>query len=163
MLFSYDYTQTMLLVLSYMIIYNLTSLLLFSTLMQIINTNIKTTYSFSNIGASNVFTKFLGLSILSMAGVPPLLGFFSKIFVFVLISNSSIFILFPPFFILLFVGLYFYVQNLRFLNSTNNSNTNLISELHGRLNFLYFTFSLPVAFFIVFGFCYVDDLLLAVS
>jgi len=163
MLLSYDYTQTMILVLSYMILYNLTSFLLFSTIMQIVNTNFKTLYSFSNLGASNIFTKFLGLSLLSLAGVPPLVGFFSKIFVFVLISNSSLFILFPSFFALLFIGLYFYIQNLRFLNSTAKSTTSLVVELHSRFNFLYFTFALPLSFFIIFGFCYVDDLLLLVS
>ena len=163
MLLSYDYTQTMILVLSYMILYNLTSFLLFSTIMQIVNTNFKTLYSFANIGASNIFTKFLGLSLLSLAGVPPLVGFFSKIFVFVLISNSALFVLFPSFFALLFIGLYFYVQNLRFLNSTSKSNVSLVVELHSRFNFLYFTFALPLSFFIIFGFCYVDDLLLLVA
>ena len=163
MIFSYDYTQTMLLVLSYMIIYNVTSFLLFSTIMQLVNTNIKTLYSFSALGSSSLFTKLLSLSILSLAGVPPLLGFFSKVFVFVLISNSNLFILFPPFFILLFTGLYFYIQNLRFLNSTSKSHLVYINELQLRTNFLYFNFSLPLSFFIIFGFCYIDDLLLLAS
>ena len=163
MLFSYDYMQTMTLVLSYTIIYNVTSFLLFSTVMQVVSTDIKTLYSLANLGASNIYAKLLGLCILSLAGVPPLVGFFAKIFAFVLLSNSNLFLLFPPLFILLFVGLYFYVQNLRFLNSTNLPNVSPLVELNTRPNFSYFVFAFPIAFLIVFGFCYIDDLLLLAS
>lgn len=158
MLFSYDYTQIMLLVLSYMVIYNLTSFVIFFTLLQIVGSSLKTTYSFASLGASNIFTKILGISILSLAGVPPLLGFFSKVFIFVLISNSNFLALYLPFFILLFISLYFYVQNLRFLNSTNNVSLVLPSELSPRLNILYFTFTTPIIMLLLFGFCFVDDL-----
>ena len=163
MLLNYDYFQVMLLVLTYMVIYNITSFLLFSTLMQALTMDFKTLFSLSNLGPSEILTKVLSLSILSLAGVPPLLGFFSKIFVFVLISASHLFILFPAFFILLFIGLYFYVQNLRFLNATNAPSLVLISELSLRTHLLYYTFSLQISFIIIFGFCYVDDLLIALS
>lgn len=163
MLFTYDYTQTMVLVLSYTLIYNLTSFLLFSTIMQVTSTDVKTLYSLASLGASNIYAKILGMCVLSLAGVPPLVGFFAKIFAFVLLSNSNLFLLFPPFFILLFVGLYFYVQNLRFLNSTNLPTASSLSELQTRPNITYFSYSLPISFFIIFGFCYVDDLLLLAS
>ena len=146
-----------------MVIYNITSFLMFATIMQLLNTNIKTLFSFSNLDTGNVFTKVLSLVILSLAGVPPLVGFFSKIFVFVLVSNSNLFILFPPFFILLFTGLYFYIQNLRFLNSTNAPSMSFPSELSTRVSPLYFSMTLPIVFFILFGFCYVDDLFLVLS
>lgn len=159
MLFNYDFLQTMLLLLTYMLIYNLTSFLLFTTVLQSTGTNVKTLFSFSNFGATNIFTKILSLVILSLAGVPPLLGFFSKIFVFVLISGSNLGILFPSFFVLLFIGLYFYIQNLRFLSSTNASLPTSQVELSLRNNFAYFYTAIPLSFFIIFGFCYVDDLL----
>jgi len=163
MLFNYDYIQSIMLIFSYMLIYNITSFLLFSTIMQIVNTDIKTLFSFSNLGASNIFTKIISLTLLSLAGVPPLLGFFSKVFVFVLISNSQLSLLFLPFFILLFVGLYFYVQNLRFLNSTSTNNISYSNELSTRLSFTYFALMLPIAFLLTFGFCYVDDLFILSS
>lgn len=153
----------MLLVLSYMVIYNLTSFLFFSTLLQASTTKLQTLYSFASIGASTIQSKLLSLSILSLAGVPPLLGFFSKVFVFTLVSNSNLFLLFPPLFILLFVGLYFYIQNMRFLNATNKSNYLHKVELQLRTNTTHYVYNFMIAFALIFGFCYVDDLLLIVS
>lgn len=163
MLINYDALQTLTLVLSYMIIYNLTAFVLFSTIGQLVNAHIKTLYSFSELGSTNILAKIISLAILSMAGVPPLLGFFSKIFVFVLLANSSFFLLFPPFFVLLFVGLYFYVQNLRFLNGTSASDTAMPSELNSRPSYVYYTLILPTLFFIIFGSMFVDDLFILVS
>lgn len=148
----------MLLILTYVIIYNLTSFLLFTTLLQSLGTGTKTLFSFSNLGNTNVLTKILSLSILSLAGVPPFAGFFSKIFVFVLISNSHLAILFPSFFVLLFVGLYFYIQNLRFLNATNAPLPTTPIELASRVHNSYFYLAIPLSFFVVFGFCFMDDL-----
>lgn len=148
------------LVLSYMLIYNLTSLLLFLTVTQLLSTSLKALSSFSDFDPSTVFSKILSIVILSLAGVPPLLGFFSKVFVFTLLANSNIFVLFPPLFVLLFTGLYFYVQNVRFLNSTNPSTQALPFALTARLSYVYFSMATPLTFLIVFGFCYVDDLTL---
>lgn len=160
---SYENSQIMLLVLSYMLIYNLTSFLLFATVLQASMTKLQTLYSFSSLGGSSFYSKIISLCVLSMAGVPPLLGFFSKIFVFVLVSSSNLFLLFPPLFILLFVGLYFYIQNMRFLNTSSPSNLVLTLELEIRSNDSYYLIALPIAFLTIFGFFYVDDLLLIAS
>ena len=150
----------MILLLTYMIIYNVTSFLLFTTILQSVGSAVTSLFAFSNFGSTNSFTKVISLSLLSLAGVPPLLGFFSKIFIFSLVANAHLGILFLPFFIILFMGLYFYIQNIRFLNSTNAPTISLPSEISYRLHLSYFRISIPLAFFIVFGFCYVDELLL---
>lgn len=160
MLINYDSLNTMLLLLTYMLIYNVTSFILFITLLQLSESSIKTLYSFSNLENSHFFTKVLALALLSLAGVPPLLGFFSKIFVFLLLVNSNLSALFVPFFVLVFSGLYFYVQNLRFLHSTNKATSIAVNELQSHASCIYVTFTLPISFLLIFGFCYVDDITL---
>ena len=160
MLLNNDYLQIMTLITTYMFIYNVTSFLLFSTLLQFVNSNLKTLFSFSTLGVSNIFTKILIVAILSLAGVPPLVGFFSKIFVFIVVANSSLTVLFPALFVLLFTGLYFYIQNIRFLHSTNSPNLLFQSELQTRLNPMYFLIMFPIVTFIIFGFFFIEDVLL---
>ena len=146
-----------------MLIYNISIFLFFTTLFQFISFNTKTLYSLSDLGNTNVFTKILLIVLFSMAGVPPFLGFFSKIFLFLLLFNSNFFILFVFFFTLLFTGLYFYIQNIRFLNSTNSSTFYFPSELNLRITPLFFYVSYPLLFFLLFGFFFTDDLFLLIS
>ena len=150
----------MLLLWSYTFIYNLSLVVLFSTLFQIININLKTLYSFSSLGSTNIFTKFLLLSFFSMAGVPPFLGFFSKLFIVILLLNSNFFVLFSIFFVLFFTGLYFYMQNIRFLNSTTPSTLVYPKELNLKLPLIYYYLVYPITFFLIFGFFFIEDLFL---
>ena len=160
MLINYDFFQTLLLILAYLLIYNVTSLLLFFTVVQIAKSDVKTLFSFAHLNVLNIYTKTLSLVVMSLAGVPPLLGFFSKVFLFILVSHLKLFSLFLPLFTLLFAVLYFYIQNLRFLNSTSRSLDAPVLGLAFRPTTLYFLCSLPLIFLQIFGFCFIDDLLL---
>lgn len=146
-----------------MLIYNLSLFLIFGTLFQFMHSEMKTLQSFNNISTINFFNKALIIALFSMAGVPPFWGFFSKIFIFTIMCNSNFFLLFPLFFLILFIGLYFYIQNIRFLNSTNSSNLYVISELNTRTIPLYYYISLLILFFLVFGFIFTEDLLLFIT
>lgn len=146
-----------------MAIYNLAVYLVFITLFNFISSSVKTIYSFIDLGSSNVFSKFLMISLFSMAGVPPFLGFFSKVFIFVLVSNSNFYVLFPFLFILLFVGLYFYVQNIRFLNSTATPNFTPIVEGSQRVSPMFYYTSTLISFFLIFGLFFTEDLLILMS
>lgn len=163
MIFSFDFLNTLILLWSYMLIYNLSLFLIFSTLFQFLHSEMKTLQSFNNISSNNFFNKTLVISLFSMAGVPPFWGFFSKLFIFTLLCNSNFFILFPLFFLILFMGLYFYMQNIRFLNSTNHSNFYAISELNTRTVPLYYYVTLIILFFLVFGFIFTEDLILFIT
>ena len=143
-----------------MVIYNLSLALVFTTLFQFINTEFKTLYSFLDLGSSNFFSKVLIFSLFSMAGVPPFWGFFSKVFIFSLMCNSNFFFFFPIFFILLFLSLYFYIQNIRFLNSTSPSNFYPVVDNEVRSVPLYYNTTLFFLFFVFFGFIYMEDLFL---
>ena len=160
MLFYYDSLQIVIFVFTYLLIYNFTSFIFFTTFLQFLNTHLVTLLSLNLLTQSHFFTKVLSLSLMSLAGVPPLLGFFSKIFVVILVSTSNMLILFPSFFTLLFTGLYFYIQNIRFLHSTTTSNLPVTTELSFRVSLLYTYVGILLSFLLIFGFCFIDDIIL---
>jgi NADH:ubiquinone oxidoreductase subunit 2 (subunit N) len=143
-----------------MVIYNLSLYLVFVTLFQFVNFELRTLYSFLDLGASNFFSRILIVSLFSMAGVPPFWGFFSKVFLFSLLCNTQFFLFFPLFFVLLFISLYFYIQNARFLNSTAPSNFTPVTEGAVRSVPGYYVLSFLILFFIVFGALFTEDLFL---
>lgn len=159
------YESLSILVLSwgYMWVYNLALYIIFFTLHQFKNSEMRTLYSFTTLGSSHYFTKTITISLLSMAGVPPFWGFFSKLFVFTLVCTSYFSSLYPFFFLILFIGLYFYIQNVRFLNTTSGSNFQPVVELNLRATPLYYYASLTTLFLLVFGFSFTEDLLLLIS
>lgn len=160
MLFTYDYEQTLNLMWSYIFIYNLSLLPIFAVLFQLNISNIKTINFLSTFGFNYTLTKFLIISFLSAAGIPPFLGFFSKIFIFTLLCNNYLTLFFIILFILLFTGLYFYMQNIRFLNTSNLQNFNNIFEKNVRHVPSFYYFCFPNIFFLIFGFLFVDDIFL---
>ena len=163
LLFSYDYLQTLTLLWSYVLIYNLSILPLFSSLFQLSITNIKTFNYFSTIGINSVLTKIILISFLSSAGVPPFVGFFSKIFIFTLLCNSNFSILFLILFLLIFTGLYFYMQNIRFLNTSNPLRGTLIFEKNVRLVLNFYYLILQNTLLLLLGFLILDDLIILIK
>ena len=146
-----------------MFIYNISLFILFYTLFQFVSFDLKTLQSFSDLGSNNFFTKVLIIALFSMAGVPPFWGFFSKLFIFSLLCTSNFFILFPFFFLILFIGLYFYIQNIRFLNTTIGSSFQPVIEQNLRNTPIYFYTTMVILFFLIFGFIFTEDLLIIMS
>ena len=64
-------------------------------------------YSFTDLKFNYYFSTVLAIVLFSMAGVPPFLGFFSKLLILILLINSNFFLFYLFFFGLLFFGLYF--------------------------------------------------------
>ena len=120
----------------------------------------KTLYSFSNFGFDSHHLFFLTVSLFSMAGVPPFIVFFSKMFILNLLINTNLFLFYFLFFVLLFVGLYFYIQNMRFLHSSNLSHNNKQHLFNERSLIALNYFSVVVMFILIFGLAYIDDILL---
>lgn len=160
MILSHEVTTTVLLLWSYVFIYNLALFVLFTTLFQLSLTNLKTLYSFTHFKGTHVTTKLLLISLLSMAGIPPFVGFFSKLFILILLLNSNFALLAFFFFILLLTSLYFYIQNIRFLNASSSSNLPFIVSLNLRTSPIFYYLAYPIFFFIMFGFFFIDDLFL---
>ena len=143
-----------------MFIYNVTLISIFFVLMSSLISNFKTLYSFSNYSFDIFFLLSLSISIFSLAGVPPFIGFFSKLFILNILSNSNMFILYFILFVILLLALYFYIQNLRFLHSTNQgySSSSYLSNERKSINIYYY--SLFIVFFLSLGFFLIDDIIL---
>ena len=103
----------------YMFLYNLTMLGIFWIIKSILSINFKTLYSFNIFSFDSFYLFFLTIFLFSLAGVPPFIGFFNKLFLLNLLVEYSFYLLYFLLFVILIVGLYFYMQNLRFLHSTN--------------------------------------------
>lgn len=146
----------------YMYLYNTTLIALFYVFFSIINFNFKTLYSFSNFNFEFFNLFFLSLCLFSMAGVPPFIGFFSKIFIVNLLVNFNFFLLYFLFFLLLMLGLYFYIQNIRFLHTTSTATTFLQRSYFftERVLTFYYVYLFFISLNLIGGFVVMDDLLL---
>lgn len=147
----------------YMAFYNLTLLGVFWLFFSVILKNLKTLYSFSMFSFSSSYLFFFTVFLFSLAGVPPFLGFFNKLFLMNLLINSGFFLLYFLFFIILLFGLYFYMQNLRFLHSTNHGSTAKVFLKNTRVSFSMYYYLLVLTFFLINGVFIVDDLIILFS
>lgn len=145
---------------AYMFLYNTSLILLFWTLFTTILTKFKTLHSFNSFHFNSFHLLVLTILLFSMAGVPPFIGFFSKLFILTLLVNNSFFLLYFLFFVILLIGLYFYIQNIRFLHSTNPGDISTPFVFNERVNLSYFYFGLWLLSILIFGIFYVDDILL---
>ena len=103
-----------------MFLYNLTMLGFMWGLKTSVIVDLKTLYSLSMFGFDSFNLLVFTILLFSLAGVPPFLGFFSKIFLMNMLVQYGFFVLYCLLYIILIFGLYFYMQNLRFLHSTNH-------------------------------------------
>jgi NADH-quinone oxidoreductase subunit N len=125
----------------------------------ILNSNIilqlKTLYSLGIFSFNSFYVTFITIFLFSLAGVPPFTGFFNKVFIVNSISQHGFFLFYFILFVILILGLYFYMQNLRFIHSTNYGHTlrpfvnneRIIIPLHYYLVILFFL--LVNGFFII--------------
>lgn len=160
MLFLNNFLDTLVILFVYMFVYNLSLLLIFWTLQQFVSFNFKTLYAFSDLKYNFYFVILMSIVLFSIAGVPPFLGFFSKLLILLALLNSNFFFFYTFFFGLLFFGLYFYLQNIRFLHSTGYGKLNYSFIGNLRASSLYFYCTFVSLFFLIFGFFFMDDLIL---
>jgi len=144
----------------YMFVYNISLLLIFWTLKQCVNSNSKTIYSFSDFKFNFFFLTIITIVLFSIAGVPPFVGFFSKLLILIALLNSNFLFFFIFFFALLFFGLYFYLQNIKFLYSTGISKIHYAYQINVRLSSMFVYHSVFFLFFLIFGVFFIDDLFL---
>ena len=142
----------------YFFIYNITLITTFWLLLTVLTKQFLTLQSFNNFSFNSFYIFSLTILLFSMAGVPPLLGFFSKLLVFVNNINNDFFLLYSILFIVLFLGLYFYIQNIRFLHSTNYQTLTYSYLINDRQILIYNYFSIWIMIIILGGFILINDI-----
>jgi len=144
----------------YMFIYNITLMSALITVFNYVLTKSQTMYSLSNLEFSKLCSTSMVVLILSLAGVPPFIGFFSKILILLsVVSNGFVYVM-PFLIVVLFAGLYFYIQNIRFL-FTNSKRSGLPStHVFGKINDVNSVYLNSLAIYIIInGFAYMDDII----
>ena len=119
--YSYDEVFLLSFILLYLIVYNLAISLIFYLIFQISEGEWRTFRSLFNVKTNSYNLLIALVALLSLAGVPPMFGFFTKIIVLLVLINSNFFMIYMFFFTLLFLGLYFYLQNIRYLYAVSSS------------------------------------------
>lgn len=158
-----SFCETLIYLFIYMFIYNISLILLFWVLQQYINTNFKTLYSFNDLKFNVFYLTTVTIILFSMAGVPPFIGFFTKLIILVSLIHLNFFHLYVIFFLILFLSLYFYVQNIRFLYSTSTSTIDYSFEINVRNVYSIYLIIIFFLYFIVFGVLFFNDLILYFS
>lgn len=147
-------------ILLYFVIYNITIFSIFWIIFLFFKTPINSNFSFQFFANDIYFKTWLSLILLSLAGLPPLVGFFTKILLLSLIISTNFLLLFLFFFSILFVFLYFYIQNIKIIFSKPNK-TSIISYhsfLHRNSFFLFFINL--ISFFLITNIFFLDDLVM---
>lgn len=89
--------------------------LLLTTLSMFSAQSLKNLNQLLRAPATPHFRFALLIALLSLSGVPPLLGFFAKFFIFVFLTSKGSHLLLGLFFFFNLFALYFYLQNTRYL------------------------------------------------
>jgi NADH:ubiquinone oxidoreductase subunit 2 (subunit N) len=101
--------------------------------------------------------------LISLAGVPPLLGFIGKFLLFIFLIKSSNWLIIIFFSLINFFVIYFYIQNLRFLVTKT-----LFFFFNFQNYYVFFNFNLILLLVLLntlnfFGILFIDDFILLFS
>lgn len=122
--------------------------------------NLNNFLNISNIkifSTSNFFYLAIILSLLSLIGMPPLLGFVGKFLLVIFINIKSQYYIFFLFVCLNLLMIYFYIQNFRFLIKKTNLNNYSSFFSTNELNLSIIRIINFLMFFILFGIFLFDD------
>jgi len=126
-------------------------------------TKIKNLNQFKEFNSYNFILYTVMLSLLSMSGIPPLLGFTGKFLAILFLSFKSQYFLLILTLILNMFSMYFYIQNLRFLIKKNKSSILNYKNYYINLNYSINQLIVLLNLLNIFGFFFISDLLIIVN
>jgi NADH:ubiquinone oxidoreductase subunit 2 (subunit N) len=143
---------------TYLSVYNFTLAFLFWVMLSVLTLKLKTLYAFNNFSFSSYNIFLITVILFSVSGVPPFAGFFTKLLVFILNIANSFFLFYTLFFVIVFLSLYFYIQNIRFLHSTNYQTNQVPYVGNERLILTFFYLSISLLVILISGFILFDEI-----
>ena len=127
-------------------------------MLSVLTLKLKTLYAFNNFSFSSYNIFLITVILFSVSGVPPFAGFFTKLLVFILNIANSFFLFYTLFFVIVFLSLYFYIQNIRFLHSTNYQSNQVPYVGNERLIITFFYLSIFLLIVLISGFILFDEI-----
>lgn len=148
---------------TYLTVYNLSLMSIFYIIWTASSYKLKTISGLKFFNSDSFKKTTLMLLIFSIAGIPPLLGFFTKVNLISIIGYSS-FILLMAMFPFLFAALYFYLQNIKYLLLPQHKNPSKDFSLFSlKKNYKSLYVVLITSMVSISGFFFLDDLVLIIS
>ena len=127
-------------------------------MLSVLTLKLKTLYAFNNFSFSSYNIFLITVILFSVSGVPPFAGFFTKLLVFILNIANSFFLFYTLFFVIVFLSLYFYIQNIRFLHSTNYQTNQVPYVGNERLILTFSYLSIFLLIILINGFILFDEI-----
>lgn len=126
-------------------------------MLSVLTLKLKTLYAFNNFSFSSYNTFLITIILFSVSGVPPFAGFFTKLLVFILNIANSFFLFYTLFFVIVFLSLYFYIQNIRFLHSTNYQTVQVPYLVNERIILSFYYLSILLLISLISSFILFDE------
>ena len=142
---------------TYLSVYNFTLAFLFWVMLSVLTLKLKTLYAFNNFSFSSYNIFLITIILFSVSGVPPFAGFFTKLLVFILNIANSFFLFYTLFFVIVFLSLYFYIQNIRFLHSTNYQTVQVPYLVNERIILSFYYLSILLLISLISSFILFDE------
>ena len=127
-------------------------------MLSVLTLKLKTLYAFNNFSFSSYNIFLITIILFSVSGVPPFAGFFTKLLVFILNIANSFFLFYTLFFVIVFLSLYFYIQNIRFLHSTNYQTVQVPYLVNERIILSFYYLSILLLISLISSFILFDEI-----
>lgn len=156
---SYGLSILILNIINYLVVF----MLIISVILLTNLSKFKSLNQFKEFNSYNFILYSLIFSLLSMAGIPPLLGFTGKFLAILFSIFKSQYILIALMTILNIFGMYFYIQNLRFVVKKNKSSILNFKGYYVNINYAISLNIIILNFFNFFGIIFLSDALIILN